>query len=116
MILVRFERRPALPLSIPSVQSHGVSSMKKLVKLISALVLISPVASFAQDTKPLTRAEVYAEMVQYENSGFNPARQNPRTWVDDARHARVAVAAEQAASDGHEVIDHTANAGCNSHM
>jgi hypothetical protein len=91
--------------------------MNKFLKLASAIaILTSPIAAFSQDIKPLTRAQVYADMVQYEKAGFNPARQNPQTWVDDAHRARAVVAAEQATEFAHVANDHTASGACDSRM
>ncbi|WP_310076521.1 MULTISPECIES: DUF4148 domain-containing protein [Paraburkholderia] len=72
----------------------------KLHCLISAVGLLISASTFAQ-TLPehaLTRAQVRDEMVQYSAAGFNPARQNPRTWVDDAQSASAKVVAERGTS------------------
>jgi hypothetical protein len=39
----------------------------------------------------LTREQVRQDMIRYEAAGFNPARANPRTWVDDAQAASSSV-------------------------
>jgi hypothetical protein len=62
--------------------------MKRIITLIIATLLIVSGHTFAEG---LARAQVYQEMVQYEAAGFNPARQNPRSWVDDAQHASTKV-------------------------
>jgi hypothetical protein len=41
-----------------------------------------------------TREAVYQEMAAYEAAGFNPARPNPRTWVDDLQSASAKVQAQ----------------------
>ena len=62
--------------------------MKRIVTLTIATTVIVSGHAFAEG---LTRAQVHEEMVQYEAAGFNPARQNPRTWVDDAQRASARV-------------------------
>jgi hypothetical protein len=89
-----------------------VSNLLKLVTV--ATILISPIAAFSQGSAPLTRAQVYAEMVQYEKDGYNPARQNPRTWVDDAHRATSVLASKNLNAVDHVANDHTANSACNS--
>jgi hypothetical protein len=91
-----------------------MNSLLKLVSLIT--ILTSPIVAFAQGTAPLTRAQVYAEMVQYKNAGFNPARQNPQTWVDDAHRASAVVASQKVTNTAHVATVHTANTACDSRL
>ena len=63
--------------------------MKRIIPLTIAILMIGSGHAFAAG---LTRAQVHEEMVQYKAAGFNPARQNPRTWVDDAQRASARVA------------------------
>lgn len=67
--------------------------------LVIALGLSAPLLASAQSssTQGLTREQVRQEMAQYEAAGFNPARQNPRTWVEDAQVASTKVTAARAA-------------------
>ena len=52
--------------------------MKSLVKaVVIAAVLAAPVASFAQSTQPVTRAQVRAELVQLEKAGYQPGQSDP---------------------------------------
>jgi hypothetical protein len=53
--------------------------MKSLINTVGiALVLAAPVASFAQQSQqPLTRAQVRAEIVQAQQSGYSPV-----DWAD----------------------------------
>ncbi|MEK7890535.1 DUF4148 domain-containing protein [Burkholderia contaminans] len=46
---------------------------------------------FAQSAPGLTREQVRQDMLRYEAAGFNPARMNPRSWVDDAQTAAARV-------------------------
>ncbi|WP_175711485.1 DUF4148 domain-containing protein [Burkholderia ambifaria] len=65
--------------------------MKSLVRLfVAALAVSAPLLVHAQG---LTREQVREDMIRYEAAGFNPARANPRTWVDDARVASTRVMA-----------------------
>ncbi|APA87496.1 DUF4148 domain-containing protein [Paraburkholderia sprentiae WSM5005] len=47
--------------------------MKTLISAVAiAVALVVPVASFAQASQPVTRAQVRAELVQLEKAGYNP--------------------------------------------
>ncbi|MBG0870373.1 DUF4148 domain-containing protein [Burkholderia sp. 9777_1386] len=61
------------------------------VTAVAALVASTPL--FAQSASGLTREQVREDMVRYSAAGFNPARMNPRTWVDDAQAAAIKVEA-----------------------
>ncbi|CAB3756206.1 hypothetical protein B7G54_16160 [Burkholderia puraquae] len=63
----------------------------RLLAAIAALVAYGPL--FAQSAPGLTREQVRQDMLRYEAAGFNPARMNPRTWVDDAQSAAARVQA-----------------------
>jgi hypothetical protein len=71
--------------------------MKSNIRFVTAaLLLAGPALAFAQSTSQgLSREQVRNEMAQYEAAGFNPARQNPRTWVDDAQSASAKVVVSQ---------------------
>jgi hypothetical protein len=62
--------------------------MKRIVNFAITTLIVASGHTFAEG---LTRAQVYEEMAQYKAAGFNPARQNPRTWVDDAQRASAQV-------------------------
>ncbi|WP_396333962.1 DUF4148 domain-containing protein [Burkholderia anthina] len=50
----------------------------KLKLLVLSLAVLSPAASFAQsDNVPLTRAQVRAQLIQIEKSGYFPQRKDP---------------------------------------
>jgi hypothetical protein len=42
-------------------------------------------------TQGLTRQQVSQDLAEYQAAGYNPARQNPRTWVEDAQAASAKV-------------------------
>jgi hypothetical protein len=61
--------------------------------LIAALVA-APVASFAQSSQSVSRAQVHAELAQLEKAGYDP-----RDWVhypENIRAAEAKVAAQNA--------------------
>jgi hypothetical protein len=61
--------------------------------LIAALVA-APVASFAQSSQPVSRAQVHAELAQLEKAGYEP-----RDWVhypENIQAAEAKVAAQNA--------------------
>lgn len=67
--------------------------MKSLIQIIViGAALSAPIASFAQSSAPLTRAEVKAEVVELEKSGSSPAAANDFNYpqVTQAAEARVA--------------------------
>ncbi|WP_175775462.1 DUF4148 domain-containing protein [Burkholderia anthina] len=84
--------------------------MNRLLRLFVAALAASPLLVHAQSAPNLTREQVRQEMIRYEAAGFNPARANPRTWVDDAQAAAARVNASRDA-DGHaQLADHGAAA------
>lgn len=66
--------------------------MKSLVQaVVIAAALAAPVASFAQSSQPVTRAQVRAELVQVEKAGYHPGHADPYYPADiQAAQARVA--------------------------
>ena len=61
--------------------------------MIAALVA-APVASFAQSSQPVSRAQVQAELAQLEQAGYDP-----RDWIhypENIRAAEAKVAAQTA--------------------
>jgi hypothetical protein len=51
--------------------------MKTLVHTVCAVAVIAvPIASLAQSSDALTRAQVQAEIAQLQQAGFNPANAN----------------------------------------
>jgi len=71
--------------------------MKNRIALIATAfaVLIPAMASAQSTSQGLTREQVRNEMIQYEAAGFNPARANPRTWVNDVQSATTKVSRVQ---------------------
>ena len=69
--------------------------------LIAALVA-APVASFAQSSEPVTRAQVQAELAQVEQAGYDP-----RDWVhypENIRAAEAKVAAQNATAQSQAAV------------
>ncbi|TAL93172.1 MAG: DUF4148 domain-containing protein [Paraburkholderia sp.] len=66
--------------------------------LVAALGISSPLLAIAQSGQELTREQVKDELIQYQRAGYNPARQNPQTWVEDAQAAREKVMVAQSAN------------------
>ncbi|CAD6516179.1 DUF4148 domain-containing protein [Paraburkholderia metrosideri] len=77
---------------------------RKLQMLAIALGLSAPLLATAQSssTQGLTREQVRQEMVEYKAAGFNPARMNPRTWVDDAQSALTKVTTARTAQTSNQ--------------
>lgn len=65
--------------------------MKSLIQaVVIATVLAAPVASFAQSSQPVTRAQVRAELIQLEKAGYQPGRDDPHYPADiQAAQGRV---------------------------
>ncbi|MFD1557519.1 DUF4148 domain-containing protein [Paraburkholderia silviterrae] len=73
--------------------------MKSLIKSVSlALALVVPVASFAQSNAPVTRAQVRAELVQLEKSGYHVGDSDNAHNPDAIQAAEATVAAQQRAA------------------
>ncbi|KXV12810.1 hypothetical protein CR51_06285 [Caballeronia megalochromosomata] len=60
--------------------------------VIAAVVLSAPLASFAQSSTPLSRAEVRGELVQVEKAGYSPV-------AEDASYPAKLQAAETRVAD-----------------
>ncbi|NIF56062.1 DUF4148 domain-containing protein [Burkholderia sp. Ax-1724] len=71
---------------------------RRLTILLTVIGLSTPLLAEAQTlaTQGLTREQVRQEMAEYAAAGWNPARQNPRTWVDDAQAASAKVMTSRA--------------------
>jgi len=68
--------------------------MKSLVQAVFfAAVLAAPLASFAQSSQPLTRAEVRAQLVQLEQAGYDPSNNSDTRYPADIQAAESRVAA-----------------------
>jgi hypothetical protein len=72
--------------------------MKLVQSLIVAAALAIPaVSSFAQSNAPITRAQVRAELVQLEQAGYQPGRDDPQ-YPRDIQAAEARVSAQNAAA------------------
>jgi Domain of unknown function (DUF4148) len=79
--------------------------MKTLISAVAiAAALALPVASFAQASQPVTRAQVRAELVQLEKAGYNPTNDS----VDYPASIQAAEA-RVAAQNGTAVAANTAD-------
>ncbi|MBN3811742.1 DUF4148 domain-containing protein [Paraburkholderia sp. Ac-20347] len=75
--------------------------MKSLVQVAAvALALTLPVASFAQSNGGLTRAQVRAELVQLEQSGYRPGDGDNAHYPEAIQAAEAKVAAQNSAVGG----------------
>ncbi|CAE6949993.1 DUF4148 domain-containing protein [Paraburkholderia domus] len=65
--------------------------MKSIIKAFAVAALVAaPLASFAQSSQPVTRAQVREELVQLEKAGYNP-----NDWLNypaNIQHAEAIVA------------------------
>jgi hypothetical protein len=78
------------------VQEIGI--MKTLIAVSLAVsALVAPALSFAQATQaPLTRAQVYADLVRVERAGYNPTTSDDATYPADIQAAEAKIAAQDA--------------------
>ena len=78
--------------------------MKTLISAaVIAAALVAPVASFAQSSQPVTRAQVRAELVQLEKAGYNP--------IGDQVNYPANIQAAQARVDAQNGTAQAANSG-----
>jgi hypothetical protein len=72
--------------------------MKTLIGLTLAVsALLSPALSFAQATHaPLTRAQVYADLVRVEQAGYSPSASDDSNYPADIQAAEARIAAQDA--------------------
>jgi Domain of unknown function (DUF4148) len=76
--------------------------MKSLIQaVVIAVVLATPVASFAQSNQPVTRAQVRAELIQLEKAGYRPNFSDPY-YPNDLQAAQARVAAQNGTAQGAE--------------
>ena len=70
--------------------------MKTLIAAaLAATVLAAPALSFAQESQPVTRAQVRAELVQLEKAGYRPGLSSPY-YPEDLQAAQAKVAQQDA--------------------
>jgi hypothetical protein len=74
--------------------------MKTLICLTLAVsALASPALSFAQSTNaPVTRAQVYADLVRLEQAGYSPSASDDANYPADIQAAEAKVAAQRSES------------------
>jgi DNA invertase Pin-like site-specific DNA recombinase len=74
-------------------------TMKTLIAAaLAATVLAAPALSFAQESQPLTRAQVRAELVQLEQAGYRPGVSSPY-YPADLQAAQAKVAQQNATAE-----------------
>lgn len=72
--------------------------MKTLIAAaLAATVLAAPALSFAQESQPVTRAQVRAELVQLEQAGYKPAADQVN-YPQNIQAAQARVTQEKLAS------------------
>jgi hypothetical protein len=78
-----------------------------LTILLMTVGLSTPLLAAAQSStsQGLTREQVRQEMAEYAAAGWNPARQNPRTWVDDAQAASAKVMTARAEGGSPQIAE-----------
>ena len=73
--------------------------MKSLIQaVVVAAALAAPVAVFAQSNQPVTRAQVRAQLVQLEQTGWRPAAGADPQYPGDIQAAEAKVAAQNGAT------------------
>ena len=73
--------------------------MKSLTCVLTlSAALIVPAVSFAQSNSPLTRAQVRAELVQLESTGWRPGAGTDPHYPEDIQAAEAKLSAMNAAS------------------
>lgn|ERR1700761_6188384 len=86
--------------------------MKSLIQaVVVAAALAAPVAVFAQSNQPVTRAQVRAELVQLEQTGWHPGEGDHTTYPAQIQAAEAKVAAENGATGVGGVVSGSAEAG-----
>jgi hypothetical protein len=86
--------------------------MKSLIQaVVVAVAVAAPVAVFAQESQPVTRAQVRAELVQLEKAGYNPSRGEDPYYPADIQAAEAKVAAQNAATGVGGVAGGSSSAG-----
>ncbi|AIO30561.1 DUF4148 domain-containing protein [Burkholderia pseudomultivorans] len=71
--------------------------MKILIKAVALATLVAaPIVSFAQQSQPVTRAQVRAELAELEKAGFVP--NDPDHYPENIQHAEAVVAAQNHAA------------------
>ncbi|MGG1949255.1 DUF4148 domain-containing protein [Trinickia sp. NRRL B-1857] len=75
--------------------------MKSLIQsVVIAAALVAPVAVFAQSNAPLTRAQVKAELIQFQQAGGRVNFSNDPYYPADAQMAQARVNAQNGNNQG----------------
>ena len=75
--------------------------MKSLVQaVVIAAAFAAPVAAFAQSDAPVTRAQVKAELIQFEQAGGRTNFSNDPYYAQDAQLAQARVSAQNGNNQG----------------
>jgi hypothetical protein len=86
--------------------------MKSLIEaVVVAAALAAPVAVFAQSNQPVTRAQVRAELVQLEQTGWRPGDGDHTTYPAQIQAAEARVAAENGTTGVGGVMSGSSEAG-----
>lgn len=86
--------------------------MRSLIQAaVVAAALAAPVAVFAQSNQPVTRAQVRAELVQLEQTGWRPGAGSNPHYPEDIQAAETKVVAENGATDVGGVGNGSSNMG-----
>ncbi|WP_321799374.1 DUF4148 domain-containing protein [Caballeronia sp. J97] len=76
--------------------------------VVSVVVVAAPTFVFAQNqSAPLTRAQVKAELVQLEQAGYSPATGEQANYPADIQAAEAKVAAQQKTNEANEAYGGT---------
>lgn len=76
--------------------------MKSLIQsVVIAAALAAPVAVFAQSNAPVTRAQVKAELIQFEQAGGRTSLGNDPYYPADAQAAQARVNAQNGNDQGY---------------
>lgn len=76
--------------------------MKSLIQAVAiAAAFAAPVAAFAQSNAPVTRAQVRAELVQFQQAGGRTNFSNDPYYPEDAQIAQARVNAQNGNNEGY---------------
>ena len=74
--------------------------MKSLIQsVVITAALTAPVAVFAQSNAPVSRAQVKAELIQFEQAGGRANMSNDPYYPEDAQIAQARVKAQNGSQD-----------------
>jgi hypothetical protein len=79
----------------PPVKEQIMKTLLKVGALIAAFVA-APIVSFAQQSQPLTRAQVRADLVAVEKAGYNPS--DDLHYPENIQRAERIIAEQNAAA------------------